>query len=137
MQEDKMDDKLKNRYNQIFSGSKRFVKNIRIKQHVPKPTEKDYARQVIKRFFVQKANDENGVIYEIDKNQKSKFQNNPTYNFVELDWKISGDSETKTVGDFDEQITIEQMNQLSINTAAQKMPYLKLYLPNLLQFYKK
>ena len=132
-----MDDKLKNRYNQIFSGSKRFVRNIRIKQYVPKPTEKDYTRQVIIRYFIQKANDKNGVIYEIDKNQKSKFQNNPTYNFVELEWKISGDSETKTVGDFDEQITIEQMNQLSINTASFKRFYLKLYLPNLLQFYKK
>lgn len=132
-----MEDKLKERYNQVFLGGKRFFKDTRIKQFTPRPVKSDYDRQVITRYFIQKANDKDAVIYEIDYGQKSKFLNNPTYSFAEIEWKVSGDSESKIIDSYELEVSVKQMNKLSINSVSHIIPNLKLYLPNLLQFYKK
>ena len=132
-----MEKSLVTRYNEIFNGDTTKTQDIRITPFTPSPSQRDYEKQVIRRYFIQKANDRDAVIYEIDKNQKSKFKNNPTYNFVEIDWKITGDKEVKVIGEFEELISIEQMNRLSISSVSEVMPNLKLYLPNLHQFYKE
>lgn len=93
---------------------------------IPTPTEKDYNVGYIRRFFIQKANDNGAVIYEIKRTSFNKFINNGFYKAVELDWKIVGD-----VND------VKKSNSASIRLASKEISKLSLYLPNLLQFHKK
>ena len=39
------------------------------KTFVPSPTSDDYANGFIQRYFCQKANDDNGFVYELDENE--------------------------------------------------------------------
>jgi hypothetical protein len=78
------------------------------------------------RYFIQKANDSDGYIFEIDKSYFIDFVENPFYTAVQLNWRIKGD--------VDEVIN---SNKKSINISYERMPALKLYLPNLLQFHKE
>ena len=93
---------------------------------IPKPTDKDYKVGYIRRFFIQKANDNGAVIYEIRKSSFNTFVNNGFYKAVELDWRIIGDIED-----------VKKSNSASIRIASQTISKISLYLPNLLQFHKK
>lgn len=93
---------------------------------IPKPDENDYNTGYIRRFFIQKANDNGAVIYEIRQSSFNKFVNNSFYKAVELDWRISGEIEE-----------VKKSNSVSIRIAGQTISKLYLYLPNLLQFHKK
>jgi len=93
--------------------------------HVPSPTEADYKKGYIKRYFVQKVNDTNSYIFEIDTNIYEVYSTSELYSAAMILWKISGDSDE-----------IKKANQASIKTAFDKIPKLKNYLPNLLQFSK-
>jgi hypothetical protein len=106
---------LKSEYNQI-----------NITAFIPSPIDDDYRRGYITRYFIQKANDRDGVIYEIKKNTTSKFSNNPFYIITFLDWRLSGDVDE-----------VKKSNRESIRIASAVIPKIQLYLPNLLQFYKK
>lgn len=93
---------------------------------IPTPKDKDYNIGYVRRFFIQRANDNSSVIYEIQKSSFNRFTNNAFYKAVELDWRISGEiSEVK------------KSNSASVKIASQTIPKLYLYLPNLLQFHKK
>ena len=110
---------------------KRINKNIRefssqIQTSIPSPSEKDYKRGYIKRYFVQRANDSNSLIYEVSKDFFSNISSNSLFLNTSLDWRITGDD-----------IDIKKSNSESVRLASQKMNKLQLYLPNLLQFKKK
>ena len=53
---------------------------------------KDYNRGFINRFFIQKANDENGPVLEISESDYNKKLN--MYNKIGVIWKLSGDKDT-------------------------------------------
>ena len=53
-----------NRYKQIAKNQSRVRYNI--ETHIPTPSNKDYVRGYIKRYFVQKVNDKGSPIYEVD-----------------------------------------------------------------------
>lgn len=116
------------RYKRILKGSYKFSEP-KIKTFVPKPTDVDYLRGYITRYFVQKVNDKNSPIYEVNSDNYTKINNNTFYIGVSIRWRISMKNilETKT---------ISESNRKSIQTALDSMPSLKLYLPNLLQFHK-
>lgn len=113
------------RYKDIVNLESEF-NQIKITTYIPTPIDEDYKRGYITRYFVQKANDKNSVIYEIRKNTISKFSNNSFYTIVSLDWKIKGDP-----------IEVKKSNSISVRIASQTIPKIQLYLPNLLQFHKK
>lgn len=98
----------------------------KIKTHIPNPTNDTYKIGYIMRYFIQKANDENSNIYEIDKSSFINFVENPFYISVQLNWRIKGTAEE-----------VAKSNKKSINLSYERMPALKLYLPNLLQFHKE
>ena len=100
-----------------------YVSNI--KTHIPEPTKNDYQIGYIKRFFVQKANDTNATIYEIDSETYLTLATNPFYSTTTLDWRIIGTTQQ-----------VNDSNSKSIKLASTNIVNLKLYLPNLLQFYK-
>lgn len=114
----------KGRYNTLSSDTKEFRQ--RIQTFVPTPTDDDYKRGYITRFFVQRTNDIDSFIFEISKDSISSLKENKLFNVVNLDWRISGETSE-----------IKKSNSASLRFASKTLPNIKLYLPNLLQFSKK
>ncbi len=129
-------DKLKTQYDSLLNKAQLYIDGGKIEQYAPKLSAKDYQIGVIKRYFIQKANDTNSPIFEIGKRTAPKYRENPLYNLVEIDWVISGEDSEKTIGEVKQKISPEQMNKLSIQSASKVIPNLFLYLPNLLQYFK-
>ena len=115
---------IKKRYKNIVKVPKEFLLTT-IKPFVPTPSSEDYDVGYIRRNFLQKANDVNAIIYEIDDRTYSNLGDNPLFVTVTLNWKISGTEEE-----------IRKVNKKVIIYASRKIPALTLYLPNLLQFSK-
>jgi hypothetical protein len=122
------------RYNQIV---KQTPRDIKILTFIPSPSDIDYRRGFIKRYFVQKTNDKGSPIYEISKRDINKYKTNPLYTSVDLRWRIKGPKETQydDEGNVSDK-AVSESNRVAIRLVADKIPNLKLYLPNLLQFYK-
>lgn len=124
------------KYNEL-SKSKNKRNYSKVKTHIPTPSELDYKKGFIKRYFCQKTNDKGSPIFEVDSIQYSKYKNNPFYVVVFLRWRIKGPKETQ----YDDKgnildKSVSESNRIAIRLVADKIPNLKLYLPNLLQFYK-
>lgn len=98
-----------------------------IESYIPEPSEFNYRNTFLKRYFVRKSNDVNGVIYEIEPSEFSKYTNNPLYIAVEIVWKISGVSNE----------TAREMNRRNIEVGRSVISNLHLYLVNVDQFYKE
>ena len=125
-----------NRYNKIKSSSFR-VKERKVTAFIPSPTDSDYKKGYIDRYFVQKRNDKGAPIYEVSSYDYAKTTRNSFYGGVIMKWRISGplqpvynaDSSVKDKG-------VLESNKNSILLHKQQIPNLKLYLSNLRQFYK-
>jgi hypothetical protein len=122
------------RYNQIV---KRTPKEVSISAYLPVLKDVDYRRGFVKRYFIQKTNDKGSPIYEISKRDRNRFITNSLYTIVELKWRIKGPMETQydSVGNITDK-AVSESNRISIKLVSHLIPTLKLYLPNLLQFYK-
>lgn len=119
------------RYN-ILIRNKGDVQTLPVvKSFKPELTDNDYKRGYIRRYFCQKSNDGTSPIKEISKETNSALSSSPYYTTTTLRWKISG-SRT-TIGDT---IGVEEANRESIRLASERIKNLKLYLPNLFQFYR-
>lgn len=114
------------RYEQIKEKEGNLIKIPKITTFIPKPNDKDYFKGYIIRYFVQKANDVNSVIYEVGKARYSNIQSSDLYTNVRLDWRLIGDP-----------IDVKKSNSESLRIASKTIPKIALYLPNLLQFHKK
>lgn len=125
---------INDRYRQIIQSplSERVVK-----AYLPKVSEQDYDRGYLRRYFLQKTNDKGSPIYEISQQQKNTFINNPLYTVVDVKWRIRGpkENEYNDTGDVIDK-SVSESNRIAIRLVGDKIPNLKLYLPNLLQFYK-
>jgi hypothetical protein len=113
------------RYSEISNNGSTFDEKV-ISTHIPTPTELDYNRGYIVRYFIQKANDSKSRIVEVDYIGYKKFVGDVFYTAATLDWKIKGN---------DAEIT--ECNFKSIKTVINKIPLIQSYLPNLKQFKKK
>ena len=122
------------RYKQLVKSP---IREEIIKTHIPTPTDSDYGRGFIKRYFIQKTNDKGSPIYEVSTNNIGKYKANPLYIAVELKWRIKGPKQTQydDVGNITDK-SVSESNRIAIKLVADKIPNLKLYLPNLLQFHK-
>jgi hypothetical protein len=94
--------------------------------HIPSPTKDDYVVGYIDRHFIQKANDINSPIYEINKSSRLNFVSNSFYVVTSMKWRLRGTSSE-----------IKKSNTATIRIASVDIPKIGLYLPNLLQFHKK
>jgi len=114
----------KSRYNKIARNlSTRDITNT-VKPSIPTPTESDYERGYIVRYFVQLLTNKSAPVYEVNGTGFSKFSSNPYYNGVQIDWRLTGKRED-----------VKESNKRSIQIVSPIIPRLKLYLPNLVQFY--
>jgi hypothetical protein len=116
--------------------SKRYKKIVKLPREfaledvntfIPKPDASDYERGYLTRFFIQRVNDRNGVVYEVNSKNFTKYSINTFYLAVALNWKIIGSDENE----------VKLTNSKSVRYASKNLPAVSLYLPNLLQFYKK
>lgn len=118
------------KYKKLLSGGYKF-ESPKIKTHIPTPNENDYKNGFIIRYFCQKANDKKSPIFEINFDTYSSIGRNPFYTIGSIRWKISESSNINN-----QRKSVSESNRLSIRTVEKTIPNLKLYLPNLLQFYK-
>lgn len=114
-----------NRYKKVGKPDSTY-QSVKVKTHIPTPAEIDYKRGYITRYFVQKANDTESQIYEVDYIGFSKVIDNPFFANVNLNWRLKGTDEQ-----------IKDSNSKAIKLVSTKIPKLPLYLPNLLQFKEK
>ncbi len=124
-------------YKDLIKNTKDF--NLQIPSTiVPTPTEIDYDNGFIRRYFIQKVNDENGFIFEISKEVYDEYIENHFWKAIDLKWRIRGPKTPiyKLDGSF-EDMGVEMSNRTSISLASAKLKNIGLYLPNLLQFYKE
>ena len=105
--------------------------------HIPTPTAADYTRGYITRYFIQKSNDTNSPIFEVNTKTYSRFASNPLYVVCSIKWRLTGPKETKyrENGDLLD-LSVSDSNRRSIKSVYEFIPLLNSYLPNLLQFYK-
>lgn len=109
----------------------------KIKTTIPTPNESDYRIGYVLRFFIQKTNDNSSPIYEVSNSTYNSLLSRPIYKGVILKWRISGPKQTQY--DNEGRIlnrSVSDSNRIAIKLESDKMPNLKLYLPNLLQFHK-
>ena len=123
-------------YKDITNNSKLFEVNIP-QTIVPNPNDDDYKVGFIVRYFVQKRNDENAHIFEVNQNEYQKLKNNPHWKVMDLKWRIKGPQTAtyKMDGNIDDK-GVTNSNKASITRASYSLKNIALYLPNILQFYK-
>lgn len=104
---------------------------------VPTPTDEDYNLGFITRYFTQKRNDDNSHIFEINESVYETYSENPHWKTAEMRWRIRGPQNTtyKIDGSIDDKGVIDS-NKAAITRVSQTLKNIRLYLPNLLQFYK-
>ncbi len=78
-----------NRYKKVGKPDS-IYQSVKVKTHIPTPAEIDYKRGYIVRYFVQKANDTESEIYEVDYIGFSKVIDNPFFAKVNLNWRLKG-----------------------------------------------
>ena len=93
--------------------------------YFPKPTDGDYYNGYIERYFIQKANDINAPIFEIEAINASNANFNDYYSIVSVQWRLTGIPQE-----------IMESNSNSVRAATTTIPNLSHYLSNLLQFAK-
>lgn len=112
-------------YKRMQFGKLRDFNEPSIKTYVPEPKEEDYKKGYITRYFVQKINDSNSVIYEVSEFNFNRIVDNPFYIAQKLNWRLIGPKEE-----------IKESNSKSVKLASKNVPKLIMYLPNYLQFSK-
>lgn len=113
------------RYKKINNNLSQFA-IPKLQTFVPEATEMDYSIGYIKRFFIQKSNDENSAIFEVSKEIYAYYLESPFFIHNVVTWRITGTQDE-----------IWDSNQKSIKFASANMKNLKLYLANPLQFSKQ
>lgn len=107
----------------LIQANKSRPEKLEIKTFIPKPNYLDYRRGYIIRYFIQRFNDKDATIYEVNSKQYEKYSTDNFWNAISLEWRISGT--------YDE---IEKSNRASLRVASKKMEAILYHLPYYLQF---
>ncbi len=104
---------------------------------VPIPTDDDYANGIIERYFAQKVNDVNGFVYEINLDTYNELKLNPYWAIENIKWRLSVPLDV-VYDDNGKMIDkgVRNSNISSIAEGQKTIKNLKLYLIDILQFYK-
>lgn len=80
------------------------------------PTEEDYQKGIVIRYFTQKLNINPILIKEINKESYNQIQKDPLYKSISIIWKLEGDN-TPTINEAEKQMSgISIFLQDSLNT---------------------
>jgi len=123
----------------LAAGGKRFD-TTQFKPYVPEPSQKDYDLGEIRRYFAQQANNKNGEIFELSKQDFEAAKLSALYLEVSLRWKISGPSASsyKIVDGkkMRERTGVVEANTTAVKQATKEMPALALKLSNPYQLWR-
>jgi hypothetical protein len=126
----------------IVDDYRKLVKGFKtaqsLKEIFPSPSEEDYRKGYITRFFAQLANDKNSPVYEINTNTFTRISQQPDYTTVSVRWRITGNLQKEF--DNDNNIIdfgVRESNKRALKLHFNVMPALKYRIVNYLQFYKK
>lgn len=106
------------------------------KTFVPKPTKEDYENQFIERYFVQRVNDVNGFIFEVNSVEFDNLENNPYWKKEKMRWRISGPLDPVYQNGNLIDIGVKNSNNGSLSIISKKLKNINLYISTPLQFYK-
>jgi hypothetical protein len=112
-------------YARITYAKSNNNKTPKVVSYLPDVLDSHYESGYINRNFVQKVNDDNSIIIEVDDVSCNTIQSTDYYKYVTIRWRLTGTPQE-----------IMDSNKNSIKLVSDKMKNLKLYLPNLLQFAK-
>lgn len=114
-----------------------FKLESKVESYFPILKETDYSKGWFNRYFVQKTNDKASPIFEVNYSEFLRLKQNTLFSCVLIKWRISGPKEAQydSKGNVIDK-GVKESNRIAISLVADKIPNLKLYLPNLLQFYK-
>lgn len=123
-------------YDKLKSGEL-FLMDSNVNTFIPNPNESNYKIGFITRYFVQQRNDKTSPIYEVESNEYNRLLRNDLFINVVIKWRISGPKDTQynSIGNVIDR-GVKESNRVAISLVSDKIPNLKMYLPNLLQFHK-
>jgi hypothetical protein len=109
----------------------------KVNTSIPELTDVDYKRGWVRRYFAQKTNDKVSPIYEVNSSEFVKLTSRDIFTLVTIKWRIAGpkDAQYDSKGNVMDK-GVRESNRIAISLEADKIPNLKMYLPNLLQFHK-
>lgn len=106
------------------------------KAHFPSPTEKDYERGFIERYFIQMRGTSGSPIFEINEENYYKYKENKYFTAVRLSWKIKGNLEDRYTENGEYVPSVHTVNSLTIKEAEKTLSDINLYLVNTKQFHR-
>lgn len=112
------------------------IKNAMPKAHYPIPTEEDYIRGIIERYFIQRRDTPGSIIIEINQQRFSEYRSSVYYKTASLKWRITGNLEDTYTTQGALIPSVIHSNQKAIKEAEKELPELNLYLVNPKQFYR-
>jgi hypothetical protein len=125
-------------YKQLLKNPEKFEVKYP-KTIVPQPTETDYEVGFIRRYFAKKSNNVYGYVFEISEETYAEYVNkkSPMWVATNVKWRIKGPIEKTFKPDGTIQdIGVRDSNKAALGIVSATIPNIKLYLPNLLQFYR-
>jgi hypothetical protein len=128
---------INDQYKQLTKSRINSTRNVAVQSFVPFPTEADIKRGYIRRFFVQKVNDQNAPIIEVHNTNFIKISQSGIYNTASMKWRITGPIESLFDNDIVIDVGVKYSNTKSIQINKGKIKKLEMYLPNLIQFHSK
>lgn len=126
----------------LSSGFKQYKNNTNnINQIIPQvflpnPSEKDYEKGFILRYFMKRKNGKNDTIKEISESSYTKIVSNILYDRTQLSWKITGKLKDDLSNINMPVYGIEDTNKRTISSKLKEIPGLDVYLSDLKQFAK-
>lgn len=103
----------------------------------PDPIEEDFQIGYLDRFFLRKANQQTGIIQEVDAKTYKKFMNNPLFAKTRIRWKIMGPLNTTFNDDGSvKEYGIAHANKRSIELGKKDISNLDKFLVDYTKFYK-
>lgn len=103
--------------------------------HLVQPTDEDYKKGVITRYFIKRVNGGPDAIKEVNESDYNRFKREVLYITLSIPWKISGEQNDRTQAN----ITIHGIidtNQRIVKSKEMQMPGIIAYLQNLAEFSK-
>lgn len=112
------------------------INNTMPKSHYPLPTDEDYIKGIINRYFVQRRDTPGSIIIEINSQKFNEYAGSVYYKTASLKWRISGNLEDTYTNQGALIPSVIRSNQMAIKEAEKQLPELNLYLVNPKQFYR-
>lgn len=112
------------------------TKDTIMSHYLPNPTDVDYNKGFIIRYFIKRVNGDNTTIREVSMDNYKQLQSNPLYLTTSLTWILKGKLEGTYMGGTIVLPGVLIYNDRAVKTAERVIPGLGMLLNNLAQFHK-